>query len=70
LKGLKNQAECKINSAGQPVFLCFTRLQEQRGQRGAEGQRIESRDHRGNGDGESELLVELSGEAFDKRGWE
>ena len=66
IEKLEKPAEEKIKNAGEAIFLGVVRLEEERGQGGAERKRVERRDHRGNRDGQRELFVELAGRAHDE----
>ncbi len=63
---VKEPACQQVDESRQPVPFGRLRLEKQRGQRGAERQRIECREERREGDGQGELPVELPGDAADE----
>ncbi len=56
-------AKNPIEQTREAIFWRVVRPEERSGQCRRQGQGVERRDHRGNGDGQRELLVELPGEA-------
>ena len=56
-----------VQHLGEAVFRRVMAFEQHRGQRWRQGQRVEGRDHRRNGDGQGELLVELPGQTGDER---
>ena len=68
VKQTEEPAEEEIDELREPVGLGTVRLQQDGTERGAERERIEGRDDRGDGDGERELFIKLSGDAADESG--
>mgnify|MGYP007026932923 CR=1 FL=1 len=68
VKQAEEPAEEEIDELREPVGLGTVRLQQDGTERGAERERIEGGDDRGDGDGERELFIKLSGDAADERG--
>ncbi len=60
-------AEQAIDNARRDIFRRMVILQQLRRQRWRQRQRVDGGDHRGNGDGDRELLIELAGDAGEKR---
>ncbi len=67
VKRPEQPAKQRINDPRQPVFRRVMIFQQHRRQRRRERQRVNGRDHCRDGDGSGELLVELPGDAREKR---
>ena len=62
--------EHPVKPAEEPAYrppVALARLQNQRAERGAQGERVEGREDHRNGDGDGELLVELAGDPRNER---
>ena len=67
VEATEESAEHFVHAAGQRIGLRAVRLEQQGGQRRAQRQRVDRRDHGGDRDRQRELLVELAGQAGDER---